>query len=151
MIKMKFNQKGQGALEYLILIGAAILVAVIVVTLILGTSTSGKQTNEQTSRSYEQLVTNTIIPPTIISVSCDSNTSARYLINESVTEDVNSYCLVIDGDVNINNCVLSATTLNFTISPTLTDGETYDMSLVAQKGNAYSAPTLPAPDCTVPE
>ena len=43
------------------------------------------------------------------------------------------------------------TALNFTINPELTDGETYDMSLVAQKGNAYSAPTLPAPDCTVPE
>ena len=35
------NKKGQGALEYLLLIGGAIVVAVIVVTLLLGVGSSG--------------------------------------------------------------------------------------------------------------
>jgi len=147
MIKMKLKQKGQGALEYLILIGAAILVAVIVVSVLLGTSNSSKQTSEDTTGSYQELVTNTIIPPTIISVSC-TDANATYIINESVTNGVTKYCVVIDGDVNISNC--EAPTNNKVIITGLSLPQNkYDMSLVAQKGNAYSAPTLPAPECTV--
>ena len=149
MIKMKLKQKGQGALEYLILIGAAILVAVIVVSVLLGTSNSSKQTSEDTTKSYQELVTNTIIPPTIISVSC-TDENATYVINESVTSGVTRYCVVIDGDVNISSSVCAAPTNNTVIitNLSLTSGE-HNMSLVAQKGNAYSAPTTPSPECTV--
>ena len=143
------NSKGQGALEYLILIGAAILVAVIVVTVILGTSTSNRQTSEQTTRSYTDLVTNTILPPMIISVDCNSTTpgTATYIINPSVSSDVNEYCLVQDDDVNISAC--AALTSNRVIIPgaTFDDGNSYRMSLVAGNGRAYSTPTSPAPTC----
>lgn len=41
------EKKGQGALEYLLLIGGAVLVAVIVITLLLGlTESSGNQTDD---------------------------------------------------------------------------------------------------------
>ncbi|HNW05504.1 MAG TPA: class III signal peptide-containing protein [archaeon] len=150
---MRFKQKGQGALEYLILIGAAILVAVIVVSVVLGTSTSGRQSSEETTRSYQELVTNTIIPPTIISVTCIDDKNATYVINPSVTKGVTEYCVVVNGDVNIDNCVEPTSNnkvLITNISPALTSKTKYNMSLVAKKGNAYSAPTLPAPDCIVP-
>jgi len=145
------NSKGQGALEYLILIGAAILVAVIVVTVILGTSSSNRQTSEQTTRSYTDLVTNTILPPMIISVDCNSTTpgTATYIINPSVSSDVNEYCLVQDDDVNIATAACAGLTSNrVTISNlTLIDGNSYRMSLVAGNGRAYSTPTSPAPTC----
>lgn len=38
---MKINKKGQGALEYLLLIGGAILVAVVVITILSGIGGSG--------------------------------------------------------------------------------------------------------------
>ncbi|HRS42282.1 MAG TPA: class III signal peptide-containing protein [Candidatus Diapherotrites archaeon] len=149
---MRFKQKGQGALEYLILIGAAILVAVIVVSVVLGTSTSGRQSSEETTRSYQELVTNTIIPPTIISVTCTYDSNATYIINPSVTKGVTEYCVVVNGDVNIDKCTTPTNNkvIITGISPALTPGSKYNMSLVAKKGNAYSAPTLPAPDCIVP-
>jgi len=41
-----FDFKGQGALEYLLLIGGAVLVAVIVVSLLLGTAGTTKESQE---------------------------------------------------------------------------------------------------------
>jgi uncharacterized protein (UPF0333 family) len=147
MIKMKFTKKGQGALEYLILIGAAILVAVIVVTIIIGTSSSNRQTSEQTTRSYTELVTNTILPPMIISVDCNAASNvATYILNASVSADVNEYCVVQNDVVNITGCqALSNNNVAFTT--TLDDGNSYRMSLVAGNGRAYSTPTSPAPTC----
>ena len=40
------NTKGQGALEYLLLIGGAVLVAVIVITLLLGITSEGQSSTE---------------------------------------------------------------------------------------------------------
>lgn len=146
---MKTKQKGQGALEYLILVGAAILIAVIVVSIIMGTSTTGRKNSEDTTRSYQELVTNTIISPVIINVSCKAN-EATYLINPSVTKGVTKYCVVIDGDVNISNCKEPANNQVKITGLTLGSENTkHEMSLVAQKGNAYSAPTLPAFECIV--
>jgi len=42
------NRKGQGALEYLLLIGGAVLVAVIVITLLLGIADQGKLDTQAT-------------------------------------------------------------------------------------------------------
>lgn len=143
------SKKGQGALEYLILIGAAILVAVIVVTIIIGTSSSNRQTSEQTTRSYTDLVTNTILPPMIISVDCNSDGgTATYIINPSVSSDVNEYCLVQDDVVNITTGCETLTNNQVIIGgTTLDDGNSYRMSLVAGNGRAYSTPTAPAPTC----
>lgn len=142
------SKKGQGALEYLILIGAAILVAVIVVTIILGTSTSNKQTSEQTTKSYTDLVTNTILPPMIINVDCNATADiATYIINESVSSDVNEYCLVQDDFVDITNCDTLLNNKVVLYPVTFLDGNSYRMSLVAGNGRAYSTPTSPAPTC----
>ncbi len=43
------NKKGQGALEYLLLIGGAILVAVVVITVLSGIGQSGATQTEQTA------------------------------------------------------------------------------------------------------
>ena len=46
-----FNKKGQGALEYLLLIGGAVLVAVIVITLLLQITETGSGSTEETTAS----------------------------------------------------------------------------------------------------
>lgn len=56
-----FDFKGQGALEYLLLIGGAVLVAVIVVSLILSTATT-TTTSTQAQLTLQQL-----------KIACDSN------------------------------------------------------------------------------
>ncbi len=43
------NRKGQGALEYLLLIGGAVLVAVIVITLLLGIAEQGETDTQATA------------------------------------------------------------------------------------------------------
>ena len=43
------NKKGQGALEYLLLIGGAVLVAVIVIVLLLGVTNTGKKSTAETT------------------------------------------------------------------------------------------------------
>lgn len=43
------NKKGQGALEYLLLIGGAILVAVVVITILSGIGSQGGETTERSA------------------------------------------------------------------------------------------------------
>ena len=70
---MKFNKKGQGALEYLLLIGGAVLIAVIVIALLVGmgsqNASSAKERNDEAIEAID-----TPIPSTITNIQCvDTN------------------------------------------------------------------------------
>lgn len=55
--QIKHNQKGQGAIEYLLIIGAAILVVAIVIIAITNVSNTGRQQVPDNSNAYSRLET----------------------------------------------------------------------------------------------
>jgi hypothetical protein len=59
MIYKKINQKGQGALEYLLLIGGAVLIAVIVIALLVG---MGGQSRDTAADSADRAQQATAVP-----------------------------------------------------------------------------------------
>ncbi len=145
---LTFSKKGQGALEYLIIIGAAILVAVIVVSLIISVSRANTDITTTSNEQYTNMIDNTIIPPMIIGVDCNAVADrARFTINPSITEAVSQYCLVVNGDVNITNCQNTNSVLTFPYN-SFVNGTAYRMSLVGKRGNVFSSPTAPPTSCT---
>jgi len=101
---MKFNKKGQGALEYLLLIGGAVLIAVIVIALLVG---MGSQNSENSKTRNEEAINATNVPtPSVVnSVTCDEGLDAnplttgdeRYIVNwTAVHKEGNAYTLIVD-------------------------------------------------------
>lgn len=72
---MKFNNKGQGALEYLLLIGGAVLIAVIVIALLVGMGSSGQKNAQQNAASVSQAVSSVPVAATLIGVNATSLTT----------------------------------------------------------------------------
>ncbi len=90
----KINNKGQGALEYLLLIGGAVLIAVIVIALLIGL---GSQNAEDTRAKNEdaQAASNLPVASVINTVTC--NTNKHFIINWTpVHKEGNTYKLIID-------------------------------------------------------
>lgn len=103
---MKFNKKGQGALEYLLLIGGAVLIAVIVIALLVGMGSSSNKDAAQGGERINQTISGTAVASVLRSANCtpDKNLSISYTHNGG---DVN---LVVDGvvknyrlDSNVSN------------------------------------------------
>ena len=77
------DRKGQGALEYLLLIGGAVLVAVIVITLLLGIADQGQTDTQATADAGSQAICEsrlrTLCDATstdaLITSACESNTA----------------------------------------------------------------------------
>jgi len=99
---MKFNNKGQGALEYLLLIGGAVLIAVIVIALLVGMGSSSRETAQGQANTVQQAVTGTAVPVILNSVSCvfvaNANptlTTATYSVGYVPTDGTHQ--VVIDG------------------------------------------------------
>ena len=92
---MKFNKKGQGALEYLLLIGGAVLIAVIVIALLVGMGSSSRTNTEKTTEQLTQQ--EVVIPVNITGASC-TGTTTHYtiMLSELNTADFNYY-LYADG------------------------------------------------------
>lgn len=89
---MKFNNKGQGALEYLLLIGGAVLIAVIVIALLVGMGSSSRETAQGQANTVQQAVTGTAVPVILNSVSCAAGT---WTVNYISTDGTHQ--LVVDG------------------------------------------------------
>lgn len=89
---MKFNNKGQGALEYLLLIGGAVLIAVIVIALLVGMGSSSRETAQGQANTVQQAVTGTAVPVILNSVSC---TGGTWTVNYISTDGTHQ--LVVDG------------------------------------------------------
>ncbi len=56
MPKWSMEEKAQGAIEYLLIIGAAIVVVVVVIVALTGTMTAGKQQGTQGNIDYNKQV-----------------------------------------------------------------------------------------------
>jgi uncharacterized protein (UPF0333 family) len=145
------NKKAQGALEYLLIIGGALLIAVIVIVLMSGMSRSKVDTVGESEESYQQMVDQTIINPIISEVNCTISDVTIYM-SPSPSKGVKGYCLVIDGSSNgyadCNSYV--AGSVQFTgFRTALISGDTHNISLVAQKNDSYSSSSKPSMRCTV--
>jgi uncharacterized protein (UPF0333 family) len=147
---MKFNlKKAQGALEYLLIVGAALLIAVIVMSLMSGISSSNKDNVQDSDESFQRLIDQTIIPPIISNVNCGDGSTVVYTVNESPTTGVVSYCVVVDDETIYDNCsVISNALISFDFNQVLEAGD-HTFSLVAIKNQAYSRPSSPAFNCKV--
>jgi len=92
----KINNKGQGALEYLLLIGGAVLIAVIVIALLVGLGSQNADDARQKNKEATE-ASNMPIPSLIISAICDP--AKHYVINWTpVHKEGNTYTLIIDYD-----------------------------------------------------
>ena len=91
---MKFNKKGQGALEYLLLIGGAVLIAVIVIALLVGMGSQNSE-NSKTRNEEAMAATNIPIPSVVNNVTCSND--GNYVVNwTAVNKQGNTYKLVIN-------------------------------------------------------
>jgi uncharacterized protein (UPF0333 family) len=96
---MKFNNKGQGALEYLLLIGGAVLIAVIVIALLVGMGGQSRDTAKEQADRVQQ-ATDVPQPAQIVSVEaayadCTANTSATVTVNWRPLGEAGSHNLKI--------------------------------------------------------
>ncbi len=139
------KNKGQGALEYLLILGGAILVAVVVIVIISSTRTTTSDAAQDSTEAYTTMIDQTIVPPIITQVSC-STSDVNVTFSPSVTKGVDEHCLVIDDSLETSSCTADASPLEYTT--TLTEG-TYSISLVAKKGDNYSAISRPSFSCVV--
>lgn len=145
------SKKGQGALEYLLILGGVLVIAVVVITLIMSTGRSNTDKVNESEQQHSQLIDSTIIPPMILNVNCiDDDDAIVITYNKSTTNGISEYCLVLDESIRTENCKPpgSDNDLSFTISG-LTLGDRHKVSLVAKRGEYMSQPALPAPTCEV--
>lgn len=142
--------KGQGALEYLIIIGAAILVAVIVVSLIISVSRSNSDTATRQNEQFNDMIDNTIIPPMVLNVDCNrAGNKVEVVINPSNSPGVTDYCLVFNNVPNLSSCNLANVNPLVFNSVTIPNMEKQNISIIAKKGTvAYSQPSMPPVTCT---
>jgi hypothetical protein len=77
---MIFKKKGQGAIEYLLIIGAALLVSIIVTLLILNMSSSKSNVLSEQDDALTDIIDNTIPAPIISILDCD-DTDLRFVVN----------------------------------------------------------------------
>ncbi len=154
---LKLNRKGQGALEYLLVIAGVILIAIIVIYIIV---TSGSSSRDKVDDSYQKvnnLTDSAIFPPRIKSVTCaykDINTIRFNLrIFESPTPGIDTYCLYLSGR-DINRCsVYSGATLvydyNILTNIVAIDNNTFNLTLISLLDeNNFSNPSV-SERCTI--
>lgn len=124
---MKFNKKGQGALEYLLLIGGAVLIAVIVIALLVGMGSQNSE-NSKTRNEEAMAATNIPIPSVINSVTCDDGADGlpstiadnKYVVNwTAVNKSGNIYKLVINYTLEDPTSPAIAATTNPIVSATM--------------------------------
>lgn len=148
------KKKGQSSLEYMLIIGGALLVAIIVITVVLSLGNANKDTAENTNQNYQYLIDNTIIPPIVTSVDCNINGNVTININASGSDNVSGFKIKVDESlpypsgldiISATSGVISQSASSLGID---TEGQTYDISIVAIKNNASSRPSMPSMSCT---
>lgn len=68
---MNLNKTGQGALEYLLLIGGAVLIAVIVIALLISTGSPNNKSTQDNASAAQSSMGSVAIAPIIYSTGCD--------------------------------------------------------------------------------
>jgi len=142
-------KKAQGSLEYLLIIGGALLIAVIAITIIVSLGKSNNDAVGENQQGYQELVDKQIIAPLITDIEC-STTSIVVYTSGSVTQGVSGYMYSIDGSAFVDTPPHDPATQSITILLTtpLVSGQSHDIRLVAIRNNARSMPTIEF-DCTV--
>jgi len=145
------SKKAQSSMEYMLIIGGALLIASIVITIILSLGNSNKDAVENNASNFTQLVDNQIMAPLITDVEC-STTQIVVYTSGSVTKGVVGYKYSLDGAVFIDtpplNKVAGSITIPIVLGTPILVGEIHEIRLVAIKNNARSVPTIQF-NCTV--
>ena len=151
------NNKGQGAIEYLLIIGGVIILAIIVIFIIVSTGSSSRDTVDTSQERMDKITDSAIFPPRIKSSACsyrefglydttgepcvigetDCNTMKvidfNLTIFESPTPEILDYCYIIDGNSTLMDCVLpEGNKLNFTYLMQPQDDNAFAINLVAR-------------------
>jgi len=145
------SKKAQGSLEYLLIIGGALLIAIVAITVILSLGKANNESANESQENYQELVDNTIISPIITDINC-STTLITIYTNGSPTNGVSNYRYNLDdgayidvSNIQIANGYISAARSGIS---KLTIGDKHEITLVAIKNNSRSLPTIPF-ECTV--
>ena len=144
------NSKGQGALEYLLIIGGAIVVAVIAVSIIISLSNRNSSNVSEQNQQFDTFIDSTILPPMILNVDCNNTADrVRVTLNASPTPDVNTYCLYYEGAPSTDVCkVLSDGSGTIIFNQVIADNSRKQIAVSAKKANgAQSSPSTPAFSC----
>jgi uncharacterized protein (UPF0333 family) len=138
---MKFNKKGQGALEYLLLIGGAVLIAVIVIALLVGMGSSGRQSTQENATTTTEIVSGTAIAPILNSASCIE--SSDYLLVNYVSQG-GTLSIITDGatDANQSAIVSGGTGIDMTTACSAV-GTNYSVQIRATTTSGSSADSNP--------
>lgn len=146
MFFSKEKSKGQGALEYLLIIGGALVVAVTVIVLVVSMSGSNRDKAAAQDEALSQVIDNTITPPIVNIIDC-TTTQVRFTLNSSDT--VFSYVVNGGTPTTVPGAVNGVYTISG-ISPAVTSGNRHTLTVATVKGTKMSAFSKPASTCRVP-
>lgn len=98
------TRKGQGALEYLLLIGGAVIIATIVVALLVGMNQSSKQGIHDNANTTTKIIENSPLAPILINAHCNNQDSIilEYNLFEDNQPSGSTAQVVIDGSVALD-------------------------------------------------
>jgi hypothetical protein len=148
MLKIK-NRKGQGALEYLLIISGALIVAVTVVVILLSMSSSNRESVAEQDEALSRLIDDSLIPPIVNIVSC-TDTRIYFALNSS---ESNFVFIANEGgitDLNVSHADIALSDGIYEIRhPTLPAAidDRHSLSVAVKKNNKYSAFSKPVSTC----
>lgn len=145
----KKNTKGQGALEYLLIISGALIVAVTVVVILLSMSSSNRESVAEQDEALTRLIDDSLIPPIVNIVSC-TDTSIDFALNSAET----NFVFIANGgnvtDLDTSSMFISLNNgIYRIIDPILPDPVEgrHSLSVAVKKNNKYSAFSKPVLTC----
>ncbi|MFH0905999.1 MAG: hypothetical protein V1824_01520 [archaeon] len=153
--KQEQKAKAQGAMEYLLIIGGALLIAVLVVVIVLNLQ-KGRETNVDAVESqYTTFIDNAIIPPIVTDIDCNVSGKTKVWINASPSPGVTNYTIVVDNNYSYINTISSTINssngyLQFTSSQIGINDENktkYEIAIIAIKDNKFSPASEPVMNC----
>jgi hypothetical protein len=146
------NQKGQGAMEYLLLIGATIIIAISVIILITNMNASNRDSALEQDKAITEILDNTLVPPIVTTVDCE--VGANVTINLVSSSPSTGYRIKVGNNVfpsgtdvlyvNEGTSVLQTPASNLGV---INPGQRYDVSVITVKNNVYSRPSTPSSSC----
>ncbi len=139
---IKNKGKGQGALEYLLIIGAALIVAVTVIVLVISMSGSSTEQAGQQGETLSTLIDNALNPPVVTYINGCGDGAKIHLIE---TETNGTYKIYKDGTA-VGGIYTAS---NGIITLDLESAESTDRITVSLvKNNRESRPSTPSSRCT---
>ena len=146
---MKFTkEKGQGALEYLLIIAGAMIIAVTVIVLVIGMGGTSREQATESSERLDRLIDETLIPPVVRYI---SGCGAGAEIHLTPLERTDIYRVYVNNTpVNagaggaIHTAIDNVITLNFPPGTSRND----NITVSSIRNNLESRPSTPPSRCT---